>query len=80
MALLQSLHMMAHDPQKLKRVLRHVKHILPLSNSFFIVLVTPSDSISALVSTDRMCCTSLSVSDKHSSDLPSCELSQMVAT
>lgn len=61
-------------------VFRQVKQTFPFSKSFLSDLVTPSDSTSALVSTERMCCTSFSVSDKHSSDFPSSVFSQIVAT
>lgn len=77
---LQSLQTVAQGPQKVKRVFKQVKQILPFSKSVFSDLVTPRDSISAFVSTDRMCCTSLSVNERHSSDLPSSVLSQIVAT
>ena len=79
-ARLQSLQIVDQGPQKVKRVFKQVKQILPFSKSVFSDLVTPNDSISALVKTDRMCCTSLSVNDKHSNDLPSSLLSQIVAT
>ncbi|KAH9419436.1 hypothetical protein DERP_010648 [Dermatophagoides pteronyssinus] len=61
---LHSLQTVAHGPQNVKRVFKHVKQIFPFSKSFFNDFVTPRDSISAFVNTE------LNKSPKQKKNIP----------